>query len=206
MTLKIAAKTNLIHCRPTPTVACLCFWPKNIVLIQLKLQRKTFKVLCLSAHRTLLMYFCSVLKTSKCQTESSRVVSQNLKKGYILVVQVLIVHWKCWHIPVAKVSLIGFGKIWNGFWQRIWLHFWGRADHTNFIVGIIPAASNQPFAIFLKLYFSLSRCIFCVSVVENLRHLFPAESKTRGCFMKNHHLVYWSGFSCTGITHNPYEE
>ena len=148
MTLKIAAKTNLIHCRPTPTVACLCFWPKkgNIVLIQLKLQRKTFKVLCLAVHRTLLMYFCPVLKTSKCQSESSRVVSQNFqscKKGiYLGVVEVLIVRWKCWHIPVAKVSLIGFGKIWNGFWQRIWLHFWGRADHTNFIVGIIPAASN----------------------------------------------------------------
>ena len=99
-----------------------------------------------SVHRTLLMYFCSVLKTSKCQSESSRVVSQNFqsckKRIYLGVVEVLIVRWKCWHIPVAKVSLIGFGKIWNGFWQRIWLHFWGRADHTNFIVGIIPAASN----------------------------------------------------------------
>ena len=115
MTLKIAAKTNLIHCRPTPTVACLCFWPKkgNIVLIQLKLQRKTFKVLCLAVHRTLLMYFCSVLKTSKCQSESSRVVSQNFQSCKKRIYLGLGASFDC----ALKVLAYSSGK---GFADRIW--------------------------------------------------------------------------------------
>ena len=74
-----------------------------------------------------------------------------------------------------------------------------------------PSSSNLGYFVINRTsHFNFKKYTFILDFFckkECITSSFPDVSKTvlpRGCFMKNHHLVYWSAFSCTSITHTAF--
>ena len=138
-------------------------------------------------------------------TFTQRVFSHNLRMTTIIDISLLhhttfSAKWKK-SFRKAEIPIKGYLTSWCLHWPTDAPHqWWVQSDYINkkqphLQVIFSPSTSQLHHNIIITTSSSSFLSSSSSRLVDVSKTVLP-----RGCFMKNHHLLYWSAFSCTSIT------